>query len=67
MICGAIENTYLLTYINKAVVEQNCTEALNQHAQRWTRKLPFQILLLLFFILFYFLLSPPAQSRRQEN
>jgi len=50
-------------------VEQNCTEALNQHAQRWKRKLPFQILLLLFFILFifYFLLSPPAQSRRQEN
>jgi len=47
-------------------VEQNCTEALNQHAQRWKRKLPFQILLLFYFILF-FLLSPPAQSRRQEN
>jgi len=53
MICGAIENTYLLIYINKAVVEQNCTEALNQHARRWKRKLPFQILLLLFFILFF--------------
>jgi len=56
--------------ISKAFMDQNCIEALNQHVNRWIRKLPSRVSPDSIDPLghhYYYFLSQPAQSRRQEN